>query len=178
MHHALTLYRYWSRKFRKHMERKRAQRMTDIPQFGPEIFIDEDHDIARQAPPPVSPFSPFLSPLDTRDPREAFIAHGLEGGRRRRGTETSIVGTPVALIGPRFPSGPSSKSSPKQSHKTSPSAFSFETGEPSELGEGSGQHHRGGSTAENVLEVLDNSAWGASIRRSFTLRRPPPDGPP
>jgi hypothetical protein len=23
-----------------------------------------------------------------------------------------------------------------------------------------------------VLEVLDNSAWGESIRRSFTMRRP------
>jgi hypothetical protein len=24
--------------------------------------------------------------------------------------------------------------------------------------------------------VLDNSAWGESIRRSFTMRRPPGDG--
>jgi hypothetical protein len=29
-----------------------------------------------------------------------------------------------------------------------------------------------------VLEVLDNSAWGASIRRSFTLRRPNPEDQP
>jgi hypothetical protein len=167
------------------MERKRAQNMRDVPQLGPEVYIDDEHDIARQAPPPVSPFSPFLSPLDTEDPRQASIPHAWDGGRRRRGTETSIVGTPIALIGPSFPSGPSSKPSsrpsPKQSHKTSHSAFSFDTGElgdVNELGEASGQHRRGGSAAENVLEVLDNSAWGASIRRSFTLRRPSPGGGP
>ncbi len=27
-------------------------------------------------------------------------------------------------------------------------------------------------SAQDVLEVLDNSAWGESIRRSFTMRRP------
>lgn len=162
------------------MERKRAQRMTAVPQLGPEVFFDESHDIARQAPPPVSPFSPFLSPWEP----EPNISPGWQNSRRRRATETSsIMETPMEYVGAGFPAGPSTGPStgpsPKQSHKTSHSAFSFDAGEPSELGEGSpSQHRRGGSTAQNVLEVLDNSAWGASIRRSFTLRRPGSEGPP
>lgn len=145
------------------MERKRAQRMTDIPQLGP-AFVDDEYDIARQSQPAPSP---FLTPLETEDPRQAFISHGW-GGRRRQGTETSIVGTPISFMGPGLSSGPS----PEHSHKTSNSAFSFDPDDIREMAEGSGQHHRGGSTAETVLNVLDNSAWGASIRRSFTVRRP------
>ena len=157
------------------MERKRAQRMTDVPQLGPEVFFDDSHDIARQAPPPVSPFSPFLSPWEP----EPNISPHWQSSRRRRGTETSIIETPIEYVGAGFPAGPSTGPSTTQSHKTSHSAFSFDAGEPSELREGSpSQHRRGGSTAQNVLEVLDNSAWGASIRRSFTLRRPGSEGPP
>jgi hypothetical protein len=152
------------------MDKKRAGRMTDVPQLGPEIFVDDEHDITRQAAPAVSP---FLSPLDTEDPRQAFVSQGWGGGRRRRGTETSILATPLSLIGPSF----SPKSSPQQSpHKATNSAFSFETEELDEMREGSRHHSRGGSTAENVLEVLDNSVWGESIRRSFTLRRPSAGG--
>lgn len=155
------------------MERKRSGRMTDIPQLGPEVFIDDSDDIGRQT---NATLSPFFSPFDTPDPRQAFTSRGWDGGRRRRGTENSIVATPLSLIGPSFPP----KLSPKQSlHKTTSSAFSFDTEELGEPGESSGQghnHSRVASTAENVLEVLDNSAWGASIRRSFTLKRPPPGG--
>ena len=160
------------------MERKRAQRMTDVPQLGPEVFFDDSHsrDIARPAPPPVSPFSPFLAPWEP----EPDFSHAREfTGRRRRETETSIVATPMEYVGAGFPAGPSRAPSQRpaqgQSHKATQSAYSFDTGELNDTIEGTG-HRRGGSTAQNVLEVLDNSAWGASIRRSFTLRRPNADG--
>jgi hypothetical protein len=43
-----------------------------------------------------------------------------------------------------------------------------------------GSRSRAGSSvsAQNVLEALDNSAWGESIRRSFSTNRPPSGRPP
>lgn len=154
--------------------------MTDIPQLGPEVWVDDSDDITRQSHAGgMAPLSPFFSPFQNPDPRQDFITHGWETPRRRANTgatETSIVGTPRELIGPAFPLGlspiPSPKPSPARSHKTSQGSFDFSTGELGELGDGSEPHRRRGSTVENVLDVLDNSAWGASIRRSFTLRRP------
>jgi hypothetical protein len=138
--------------------------MTDIPQLGPEVFVDDTYDITKQPKPSVSP---FLSPFeggDSRDSREAFITSGWDVGRTRRGTETSISGLPTSPTSPGL--------SPKQSaHKASNSSFSLEA-EDARNGGGSAGSSRRGSAAENVLEVLDNSAWGESIRRSFTMRRP------
>ncbi|KAH7403399.1 BcCCH1, calcium channel protein [Cadophora sp. MPI-SDFR-AT-0126] len=172
---------YWSRKFRKHLERKRSGRMTDIPQLGPEVYIDDEADIAaKQARATVSP---LLSPMDIADPRSSFIAHGLDGAARHRRGGSSVSG-PLSPGTPGMSSGlslgVSLKGSPGASPQLSPhrptnSAFSFEGGElGGGAGGGSGQSSRRGSavSAENVLDVLDNSAWGESIRRSFTLRRP------
>lgn len=149
------------------MERKKSGRMADIPNLGPEIFIDDSDDITKQTRAAVSP---LLSPLDTNDPRGSFITHGLDGARQRRGTDASLSafaspGSPA--LSPRG----SSQLSPHH-HKATNSAFSFEGGELSGSGTASGENSRRGSAAENVLEVLDNSVWGESIRRSFTMRRP------
>lgn len=158
--------------------------MTDIPQLGPEVYIDDEADIAaKQARATVSP---LLSPMDITDPRSSFITHGLDGAtRHRRGGSSASgplsPGTPgmsSALspgVSPRASPGASPQLSP---HRPTNSAFSFEGGElgggTAAGGGGSGQSSRRGSavSAENVLDVLDNSAWGESIRRSFTLRRP------
>ncbi|KAF4630243.1 hypothetical protein G7Y89_g7894 [Cudoniella acicularis] len=149
---------FWSRRFRKHLERKRSGRMTDIPQLGPEVYVDDEADLGRQ---PNRPMSQHLSPTDRSDPRSSFISHGLDGARLHREASNSSGG-------PRSP-GKSPQLSP---HRPTNSAFSFEG---SELAGGSsaGSSRRGSAvSAENVLEVLDNSAWGESIRRSFTTRRP------
>jgi len=141
--------------------------MTDIPQLGPEVYVDDSHDITKQARTIVSP---MLSPFDANDPRGSFITHGLDGARQRRGTDASLSG----FVSPGSP-GLSPRLSPQLSphhHRATNSAFSFEGGELGGSGTGSGENSRRGSAAENVLEVLDNSAWGESIRRSFTMRRP------
>jgi hypothetical protein len=156
------------------MEKKKSGRMTDIPQLGPEVYVDDTDDIGKQSRTTVSP---LLSPLGPNDPRSAFITHGthgLDGGRPRRGTENSMSG----FVSPGSP-GLSPRLSPQLSphHHRTNSAFSFEGGELSAGGTNSGENSRRGSAAENVLEVLDNSAWGESIRRSFTMRRPAEGGP-
>ena len=172
------------------MDRKKSGRMTAVPQLGPEVFID-DRDITRHG----SSSSAMLSPTSPRDPRDArvsFVTHGLDGaGRQRRGTETSLGGFippgSHGLMSANMSHGISPGVSPQRSpqltphhahHRPTNSAFSFDGSE--HLGSnhggsvGSGQNSRRGSAtaAENVLQVLDESAWGESIRRSFTMRRP------
>jgi hypothetical protein len=140
--------------------------MTAIPQLGPEVYVDDEDDIAKKEKGKANvTVSPLLSPADIADHRSSFVTHGLDGAaRQRRGTNESSLG--------QF--APSTRASPQLSpHRPTNSAFSFEGGELTPTG-GSAQSSRRGSTvnAENVLEVLDNSAWGESIRRSFTMRRP------
>ena len=146
--------------------------MTDVPQLGPEVYVDDEHDVGKQTA--RATFSPLLSPDAANDTRSSFITHGLDGAMRaRRGTDASMSGYPLSPRSPRV--------SPQLSpHRPTNSAFSFEGGELVAGGSGGGSNHssRRGSAAENVLEVLDNSAWGESIRRSFTMRRPSKGGPP
>lgn len=130
--------------------------MTDIPQLGPEVFIDHEDDMTKQGR--VSA-NELLSPNDitTQSP---FISHGLDGVRwQRAGEAGSSGGSPG--ISPRL--------SP---HRPSNSALSFDGSIPSPTGSASSSRRGSAVSAENVLEVLDNSAWGESIRRSFTTRRP------
>jgi len=162
----LIKYRYWSRRFRKHLETKRSGRMTTIPQLGPEVYVDDENDMAKQ---PKATVSPFLSPAERMDPRSSFITHGLDGAARYRSGAIGVPG-PASPASPGFSPRPSPQLSP---HRPTNSAFSFEGAEQLSPA-GSAHSSRRGSavSAENVLEVLDNSAWGESIRRSFTMRRP------
>ncbi len=157
--------RYWSRRFRQHMENKRSGRMTTIPQLGPEVFVDDETDNTKQAKATVSP---FLSPMDISDQRSSFITHGLDGAARLRSGS-------IGAHGPASPGSPgiAPKHSPQLSpHRATNSAFSFEGEQLSPAGSAHSSRRGSAVSAENVLEVLDNSAWGESIRRSFTMRRP------
>jgi hypothetical protein len=133
--------------------------MTDIPQLGPEVYVDDENDIAKQAKTSVHP---LLSPVDINS-QSPFFSHGLDGARRQQAADAGVEG-----------SGGSPGISPRLSpHRPTNSAFSFEGGDYADPGGSADSSRRGSAvSAENVLEVLDNSAWGESIRRSFTMRRP------
>ncbi|ESZ93634.1 BcCCH1, calcium channel protein [Sclerotinia borealis F-4128] len=171
---------YWSRRFRKHMERKKSGRMTDIPQLGPEVYVDDEETSTKKHKPSTSSSGALLSPTDITASRNSFITHGLDGAplRQRRGTDTSIN-----TAFPSMSSAVSPTLSPLKAHAAHGSAFSFESvglgeGVSGASGMSSVASSRRGSavSAENVLEVLDKSAWGESIRRSFTMRRPSNSG--
>ncbi|CAG8953256.1 hypothetical protein HYFRA_00003459 [Hymenoscyphus fraxineus] len=167
---------YWSRRFRKHLEKKRSGRMTDVPQLGPEVYVDDEEEIARKAKAKAHASS-RLSPMDIVDPRSSFITHGLDGAYRHRMTESfSSAGGPLSPSSP-WPASPgrSPQRSPQLSpHRPTNSNFSFEENQQQLSAPNSAPSSRRGSavSAENVLEVLETSAWGESIRRSFTTRRP------
>lgn len=166
--------RYWSRRFKKIKERKKSGFMTTVPQLGPEVFVDDAAEVSKQAASTLSPSWAPQHPMVSSqaggaESRASFITYGTLDGmpqRDRRGTDASVK-QPLSPIDGR---GPSPQLSP---NRPTPSNFGFEH----DLGTSSVASSRRGSavSAENVLEVLDNSAWGESIRRSFTLKRPPKD---
>lgn len=175
------------------MELKRSARLTAIPQLDiPDILVDDEDDRAaannnnindrtRQSASAMSRTpSTFLSAEDAR----AAAAHHH---RTWSGTsvDISLHETNYAhpLSTPRAAgssvSGPLSPTSP---HRHNMSAFSFELQEP-QGGSGSGDNgsNQPGSTGSSrrgsavspaqVRDLLDDSIWVESIRRSATQRK-------
>jgi voltage-dependent calcium channel len=127
--------------------------MTDIPQFAvPEIIVDDEDggQSSQQFNPDGSPqFSATHMPDRNSAFRDTF---GLDRPSQYPESATSSP----------------SRSPRLTPHQPSNSAYSFELQEPT-----SPRHSRQGSgvSADNVLEVFSDSAWGESLRRSFTRRR-------
>lgn len=147
--------------------------MTNVPQFAvPEIFVnDAGESSKKQADVSVMP---LLSPNDAVDHRTSWndgtppVDVNTSLHHRRRGT----AGTIGTVRSPASPISPSHASfSP---HHLGSSPYPPVPGGDGQEEPGSADSSRRGSavSAENVLEVLDNSVWGESIRRSFTTRRP------
>jgi hypothetical protein len=157
------------------MDQKKQGRMATIPQFTvPEIFIDDEDITDAQRNQTSTPGTPLFSPTDLYAPSPRSSAgHPPSLDTSYRSRANSIQQTPT---------GSPTRASPQ------PSPFSLSGGEsewqfasalsrpPSPLdvdpGEANSRSRANSAvSAADVLEVLDNSAWGESIRRSFTQRR-------
>jgi hypothetical protein len=187
---------YWSRRFRRAMEQKKSGRMTMVPQFTvPEIFVD-DEDITtaerRQRSPGASPlFSPVdLSPMDNsewrasgtdiRSPSPPMTDMTLRS--RANSVQATPQHSPTRSQSHMSPARHSPQMSPFSPPGEGPewqfaSALSrppspLETGLTEPAPSNNRSRQNSSVSAADVLEVLDNSAWGESIRRSFTMRRP------
>ncbi|KAI5462943.1 Ion transport protein-domain-containing protein [Mariannaea sp. PMI_226] len=159
---------YWSRKFRQHMQRKQASRLTGIPHLDiPDILVEDDEGSIGGAAPrsPVGLSSPLASPVDSEYHRSWF-----------GGTEVSLQ--EGAWHHPlSFPRAAPAASS----HHATPSAFSFELQEPDphEQKQQQQQHHSVSLSPDplntanptQVRGMLDDSVWVESIRRSASLPR-------
>lgn len=170
---------YWSREFRRAIERKKSGRMADVPQFTvPEIFVDDpgdSDDAEEQAPgtmtpqtqPEVeSPFSPMLSPSSSSHRRAESSPTARSVNLPR--IDTALSGRSSGASTPTEWSSISPSRTPRHMYGE---RVSFDASE-SQGSPTRGDHSRQNS-AMNVREVmnsLDNSAWGESIRRSFTQR--------
>lgn len=147
------------------MEKKRSARMTAIPQLDvPDIFVDDEDDRQRAtqqrttmaATPTGTTSADFLNVSDAARPQHRSWTSGTDIA-----AYDSSQAHPLSL--PRAtPSMPS--------HRSQTSAFSFELQEP---GTSSGENSRRGSSVSpaQVRELLDDSVWVESIRRSATIRR-------
>jgi hypothetical protein len=171
---------YWSRWFRRQKNYSRDSRMAGPPQLTvPEIFVEDPDDTTTNIkstepqdftePVPVSPRI-----MEPGTSSSSFNARGVPQIdttlRRRDSSKTSPTRdeysprpslSPSRSPGWLFPTDTSYLGPDRATTPTSP-----RTG-----------HSRQGSAvssigAQGVIESFDNSAWGESIRRSFTLRRP------
>lgn len=75
-------------------------------------------------------------------------------------------------------SRPASRDGPGEGPSSSPYRGHGRTLSTRDIADEAEGRSRAGSSvsAQDVLEVLDNSAWGESIRKSFSMRRPSGDG--
>ncbi|KAI1005582.1 Calcium-channel protein [Podosphaera aphanis] len=153
---------YWSRRFRQHCERK--QRKMSMTQQGlPKIFNEKDN--TKHMRINISPvLSPLIIPPTQSSMNSSHSDLSMDNAvRQRSGSTITSTVQPTGL-------------SPQLSHNRAIStAFALESGNlgGNDQGGSKNSSRRGSnvSAEENVLEVLDNSAWGESIRRSFTMKQ-------
>jgi voltage-dependent calcium channel len=166
---------YWHGLFRRHMERKTAGVMTDVPQFTvPEIFVEHEEESGEPSAKRdhLDPFSANRPASPTSHVHRAVTPP--EGSRtptlRRGDSINSIQITPTT-------SPIRSRAGPLRRQRNSSDLGDGWHLDTLDIDEPVGGRSRAGSnvSAQDVLEVLDNSAWGESIRRSFSMRRPSRD---
>lgn len=177
---------FWSRSFRRKRHVPESARMTGVPSFTvPEIYVDDPEE-AQSRP--------------STTPRDFTASSPPSGSNLDRGSQSSAVSSTFANRGVspidtslrRRDSARSSPTrseySPGQSPSLSPHRLSeadtsyYGAGEPARANSSNSRrtnspprgHGRDASSvsASGVMESFDSSAWGESIRRSFTLRRP------
>ncbi|KAJ5794033.1 hypothetical protein N7457_000632 [Penicillium paradoxum] len=171
---------YWSRQFRRQIERKKNGRMGEIPTFTvPEIFVDDpgddpEHDepasgaITPQTQPDLdSNFPPMLSPISHHKRAESSPA-GRRGALPR--IDTNLSGSVSGASTPtREWSSISPSITPRHMYGE---RSSFDIGEPYASPSTTNTPRQSDPmNVQDVMHSLDNSAWGESIRRSFTQRR-------
>lgn len=170
---------YWSRRFKRERAARSASRMGGPPQMAvPEIFVeDPDDSVESKGGIRIKDFPENISLTPPRDGKRESSTSSYEAGRsssvasslRRRESRSN---SPVGLD--RSPNaGPHLAADRQPFEDTSyhGAAGVRRSQSPTRLVP---SHSRQGSSvsALGVLDSLDNSAWGESIRRSFTMRRP------
>ena len=185
---------YWFRMYRARKDGRHSARMEQIPQFNvPEIFIDDQDAAATPAMgmmhdgPLVD--MPSVSPQDESPTRLPSI--DAPGIRRRSPSpqgsfrsEISAAGSPQLrpsldpYSGSRSP-GRSPRHSPSASAEgainwtlsAQPDADYDGASSPNLSPQGGRSRAHSSVDRQNVLDVFEDSAWGESMRRSFTNRR-------
>ena len=168
---------YWSRRFRREVNLRRDSRMGGPPQLSvPEIFIDDPDDA--------------VGGSESTEPRDFTAAAPLVSSwaGERVSTSSSFSARGVTPIDTTLRKRDSIKSvsptTPDHQSETSPrtsagrlrsldTSYQGADGANSPVRPSLGHSRQGsGVNAQDVLESFDNSAWGESLRRSFTMRRP------
>ena len=165
---------YWRREFRRQVNARQSARMVAVPEFSvPEIYV-ENPDDASSGTRRTGQFdsqveSPMLSPMGAEHRRQGSSSSAASGFNPRG----------VSPIDTSLRNRHDSRSNSPTYSDTSPSlsphrASNLDTDTAYHGSGASHRHERSGSSvsAQGVMDSLDNSAWGESIRRSFTMRRP------
>ncbi|KAK4192634.1 Ion transport protein-domain-containing protein [Podospora australis] len=168
---------YYSRQFKRHMQSKQNARMTAIPQLDvPEILVDNEEERADREAANASGTNPFSVEETGAGATLLAAAEADNNGRNRSwsglGADLSSYDTSYGhpLAGPRLKPSTSG-------HQSHASAFSFDLPEPTDGGSHDDEAtspigQRGSSVSPAVVrDMLDDSVWVESIRRSATQRK-------
>lgn len=172
---------YWSREFRRQVERSRSARMTAVPNFTvPEIFVDDGsqddhpHEEVRATVPEAgdnhgeSSSQPMLSPLS---PTRGEGGPSSQPGHLPR-IDTALAGRMSATHSPTEWSSISPSLSPNRPRANTTSSYGDGPDLHDELSLAPERSRQNSAmSAQDVMQSLDDSIWGESIRRSFTQRR-------
>jgi hypothetical protein len=157
---------YWSRRFRRHLEAKRNDsRMVSVPQFSvPEIYVEGDEDEHQESY--IGRRSVLRSPpVERSNSTRELSAHGPAI------TTETPSDTPLSSP-PRSPTRSEwSHTHASLSPSARPTSSNLYDGAPGD--DEPGERRENSVIVQDVMDSLDNSAWGESIRRSFTIRRSP-----
>ncbi len=171
---------YWSRRFRRAVDMRRNSRLGAPPSIPvPEIFIEnpddniesssstQPRDFTTSTPTPTytsrkgSPANnlpPINTSLASQESLKSEVSSGLEQSPGTSPIRAARLGSvDTAYHGANRSSPTRSPTTPTLGHSRQGSATS-------------GVNVMGGG--QGVMESFDASAWGESIRRSFTTRRP------
>lgn len=167
---------YWSRQFRRHMERKRAGRMEGIPQLGvPDIYVDDNGRSGGASEGDFSGERGSKKRYPATNLRVEDAASGQSSDNRSSWDSSSRKSADRSYQHP-LGAPRTAPSSPKHHHQSG-SAFSFDletpAGEQTETGPPGGDIRRQTSLGgpSRVQDMLDDSVWVESIRRSTTIKR-------
>ncbi|KAI0136330.1 ion transporter [Xylariales sp. AK1849] len=158
---------YWARKFKRHINGKKAGRMTTVPQLDvPDIFVEDDN--VRQRTPQRATLATTPRNRAATASSDFLAASDAMRPQHRSWTSSTDISSfdgsfTHPLSAPRIqPSMPG--------HRSEASTFSFELQDP---GTSSGENSRRGSSVSpaQVRELLDDSVWVESIRRSATIHK-------
>lgn len=176
--------------------------MTAVPHFGvPDILVDDEEQRAKKksAFGPLSPGTPGSAPLHSPSTFLSPTRNSAGSGHQKTYSNTSTDLTlqtnldgygahPLSM--PRAGAGGEGSSAQPgrgaggfDAHQSTHSAFSFELREPGSANSSrrnsnrnSNRNSRSNSAVSPVQmsQILDDSIWMASIRRSATMKRKPP----
>jgi hypothetical protein len=166
-----------AREFRKRIDHKRSARMTFVPQFNvPEIYVDDESQDHQQSHggPQASARDPSLSGAEHSMLSPTSTGRGESGPSQLPRIDTSVSGRLNSEVSsPSEWSAISIGLSPggrERAHTLS----SYDAGPdlPEDTSAASAHsRHNSAMSVQNVMQSLGDSAWGESIRRSFTQRR-------
>ncbi|KAL3473327.1 Ion transport protein-domain-containing protein [Aspergillus californicus] len=163
-----------AREFRRKIEHKKSARMTFVPQFNvPEIFVDDESQdnqpsqggAAQDYYNSNGAERAMLSPTST--------GPGQAGPSQLPRLDTSVAGRLNSeASSPSEWSNVSISLSPGRERAHTVSSYDPPPGSPGEpSGTTDHSRHNSAMSVQDVMNSLGDSAWGESIRRSFTQRR-------
>ncbi|KAL4937035.1 hypothetical protein BDV06DRAFT_203799 [Aspergillus oleicola] len=163
-----------AREFRRRIDHKRSARMTFVPQFNvPEIYVDDEpqedrpsQDVVRTPVHEAAAEASMLSPTSTGRAGEAGPSGLPRINTNMAGRLNSEASSPSEWSNISISLSPQRERAHTVSSYDPPPERSGETSATSEH-----SRHNSAMTVNDVMQSLGDSAWGESIRRSFTTRR-------